>query len=252
MNRSFAINDRNFTFQGNEVNPQPFKQFSEREVPPLLPYLANRSTQEFELGNVLQYSLNQIPLYPLFCIIHGDEFQCHYKFLERLQKVSLPRMLEFDVNQIVVQKYHLKWPSELKDFNKSSAWLCKNLADAVLGRSFASLQDINKAFYKYPAPVIIYTNLLTEDWKKQGFQILDSLLSFWQGWPDLISNQQLIVCVCIKYQFGQQKYLKKDIWWPLRYCNNLFRAYQFKDINRKISKQLEDISTAKFGDSNRI
>ena len=49
-----VVNARNVTFQGNGRSAQPFEYCSEREVPSLLPYLANRSIQEFELGNVLQ------------------------------------------------------------------------------------------------------------------------------------------------------------------------------------------------------
>ncbi|PNJ91567.1 hypothetical protein CEP14_13710 [Cylindrospermopsis raciborskii C04] len=70
-----------------------------RKIPSLLPYLVNRIEQEYELGRVI---VRNSPS-PLICIIHGDEFQSHDKFLERLHKVSLPRFL----GEESIKKYRL-------------------------------------------------------------------------------------------------------------------------------------------------
>jgi hypothetical protein len=72
----------NVIFQNSRAGSvQPTLYRAEREPPSLLPYLANRSEQEFELGKAFQKFMKQIPPRPLVCVIHGDEFQSHDKFL---------------------------------------------------------------------------------------------------------------------------------------------------------------------------
>ncbi len=250
---NFIINVRNVTFQSSRGSVQPFGYCSEREIPSLLPYLANRSPQKFELENVFEYSPKQTSLYPMICIIHGEEFQSHYKFLERLQKRLFPELLGIDVDQIAIKKYRLDWPSTLKSFDDLPVWLRRNLAGTVLKSSLASLEEINEAFCKYPAPVIIFTDLFTENWKNQGFEILEKFLEFWQNWPDLNPNQKLIICLCIKYQFGQQEYFfKNSIWWLFRYWKSFFRQRQFRHINKKVHEQLATLSKTKFMHFDRI
>ena len=48
-----------------------------REIPSLLPYLPNRTAQEFELGQAIQNLFIKTIRQPLVCVVHGDEFQSH-------------------------------------------------------------------------------------------------------------------------------------------------------------------------------
>jgi hypothetical protein len=232
----------NVTFQSSRLDrSQPTPYLSKRELPSLLPYLPNRSDQEFDLGQAFQKCLSQASPHPLVCIIHGDEFQSHDKFLERLQKLSIPRLLGFDPSQTQIKEYPLDWPAGLKNLNDLSARLCKNLADSVLGRSFSSLDNINKALCKYPDPVIVHTHLLTEDWQ-EGNEVLKKLLEFWQDWPDLLPGQQLIICLFIKYQMKQQRSSEGFLLtWLLGYLKGLVRKWQYRRINTTIHKQIEEL-----------
>ena len=56
----------------------------------LLPYLVNRKPQENILRRKLKIFINQNYNKPLVCIVHGDESQCHYDFLEIIREVFLP------------------------------------------------------------------------------------------------------------------------------------------------------------------
>jgi hypothetical protein len=230
----------NVTFQNSRLNrTQRMPDCAKREPPSLLPYLPNRGDQEFELGQAFHKCLKQSSPHPLVCIIHGDEFQSHDKFLERLQKLSIPRLLGLNPSQTKVKEYPLHWPSGLKDVNGLSARLCKNLADSVLGCSFSSLEDINEAFYKYPDPIIVHTHLLTEDWQ-QGPEVLNKLLEFWQGWSDLLAGQRLIVCLFIKYQIKRQRRLKGFSLTSLfGYLRGFLRRRRYQRMNASIHKQIE-------------
>jgi inactive STAND len=224
-----------------------------QEVPALLPYLANRNDQEFELGKAFQQFLRQSLPCPLVCIIHGDEFQSHDKFLERLQRLSIPRLIGLDLSQTVIKEYPLNWPSGLKNLDELATRLCRNLADRVLGYSFASIEEINDNFCKYPGPIIIHTHLLTEDWQQQGFEILNSLLDFWQNWPDLTSSQKLFVCIFIKYQVKRKKQSNKFSCKQLfGFWRSLFKRRRYQHTNDKIRKKLEELSASDLKQRNRL
>ena len=244
----------NVIFQNSRRgNVQPTLYQSEREPPSLLPYLPNRSDQEFELYKTLQLLLEQVLPHPLVCIIHGNEFQSHDKFLERLRKFSLPRLLGLDPTQTVIKEYCLNWPAGLKNLDELRERLSKNLADSVLGYSFASLEEINATFCKYPNPIIIHTHLLTEDWQQQGFEILNKLLEFWQNWPVLIPGQKLIICVFIKYQTNRQKHTERFSFGRIfSYFISFYKRHCYQSINHKISTQLKVLNISKNQYFNRL
>ena len=244
----------NVIFQNSRRgNVQPKLHQSEREPPSLLPYLPNRSDQEFEIGTALQLLLKQVLPSPMVCIIHGNEFQSHDKFLERLRKFSLPRLLGLDPSQTVIKEYCLNWPTGLKNLDSLREQLCKNLADSVLGYSFASLEEINATFCEYPNPIIIHTHLLTEDWQQQGFEILNKLLEFWQNWPELIPGQKLIICVFIKYQTLRQKHTERFSFFRIfSYLISLYKRRMYQSINNKILAQVKVIDTSNNQPFNRL
>ena len=226
----------------------------ERAVPSLLPYLPNRTDQEFELGRAVQKLMTQTPRRPLVCIVHGDEFQSHDKFLERLRKVSLPRLLRLDLRQTAVKEYHLGWPSSLKNLKTLPDRLCKNLADTVENYSLATVEQINQTFGKCPGPVVIHLHLLTEDWQRLGSGLLPKILEFWQQWPDLTPDQTLFICIFIKYQIKRPTNMHK--WWwilrPITMLRRFLRCRRCHKLNLKIDQQLKLLAESEFREFDRL
>jgi hypothetical protein len=202
-----------------------------RSIPSLLPYLADRGEQEFRLGEVLQ-RLSQRSPSPIVCLIHGDDLQCHDKFLERLTQVTLPKLLKLDSGRETIKDYPLNWPVRYQNMSELHKRLHKNLADTIVDQRLASLEEVNRYLARLPAPVLIHTQLLTEDFKKPGFDAVLNYLQFWQSWPQLTFGQCLIVCLLVKYQAKQS----------LRF----FKRRHFRSINDEISKKLETSSFAEF------
>jgi hypothetical protein len=214
-----------------------------REPPALLPYLANRQEQEFKFSNLwdeFKQTLQQNPPCPLVCIIHGDENQSHYNFIQRIRLVSLPKILGLDPLNSQIHQYSLPWPSKLKNLDDLSNRLQKNLAEKFVGHSYASLEDINQKFYNYEYPVIIDTDLTTEDWQEQGFEILKKLLEFWQKLHSIIPNQKLIICICIQYEFKRKKIVNTPWFkWVFSFAEEYFRQFCYQRTNKKIRRQME-------------
>lgn len=220
-----------------QIRPDKFQ----KEVPHLLPYLANRREQEAELSEIFSNFLK--PDFPnhLICIIHGDEFQCHYNFLERMRKVFLPKWLNLDPQESIIYEYPLEWPSKSKNLHNLSNQLCKNLADVVLKNSLYSWESINIALSKHHHPVIIHIHLLTEDLQKQGLDSLNKLLEFCQSLHKIITSQRLIICIFIKYKINRKK-THKNAWFKLLFNFDFLKQYRHQKINKKIRKYLQNLS----------
>lgn len=206
-----------------------------RKIPSLLPYLVNRIEQEYELGRVI---VRNSPS-PLICIIHGDEFQSHDKFLERLHKVSLPRFL----GEESIKKYHLPSPPKLNNWDEFSGHLHRTLADIVIGRNSASQTEINDFFHRYPCPILIHTHLLTEQLKEK-FETLDNLVKFWCDEWTINSNQNLIICIFIKYQIKRKMNTENSgiiKLFNFLNLNYLVKKYRYEKANQKISQHIKSL-----------
>ena len=240
--------------QGRSLEPA-MKQ--KREIPSLLPYLLDRTDQEFELGQAIQVMQAQSARHPLLCVVHGDEWQSHDKFLERLRKVSLPRLMRLNLQQTAIKEYHLQWPASLKKLDKLPDRLTRNLADEVKNDSFATIQDINRTFGQYPGPVLVHLHLMTEDWKRLGFGLLPKVLEFWQNWPKLGADQTLIICVFIKYQqYRVKQSAKRRKRWrllnPFAWLKRFLKVRRCQKLNSEIAQHLEALAKTEFNRSDQL
>ncbi|MBW8873858.1 MAG: DUF4062 domain-containing protein [Acidobacteria bacterium] len=169
---------------------------SGRPIPNLLPYLCDRSTQEFELEEALAARPRNRPL---LAVVHGDEYQSHEMFFERLQKVSLPRLLDLG-DQATVTSYFLRWPAGSQSADEIQKRLRSHLAEAVRNRRTAPVQEIQQTLALSPAPVVLRTQVLTEDFQRLGISALQGFFEFWRQWPDLELGQQLFAILFLKYE----------------------------------------------------
>ena len=167
-------------------------------IPLLLPYLSDRGDQEEALRRALELLIPKKSRRPFLCIIHGDEYECHDKYLERLQHISLPQIFKLDTERVAIKDISLTWPSGRQQ-NFSEA-LRANLGAALVGESMASTQTLSAALSRVAVPALIHTHLLTEDLAHAGAETIAAWIQFWQAWPDLAHGQQLVVALFLKYQ----------------------------------------------------
>jgi hypothetical protein len=173
-----------------------------REIPALLHYHCDRSDQEIQLEEALR---SEGPAGPLVCIIHGDEDQCHDKFLERLRLISLPRILDLDSSQVGVKEYSINYPSDFSDPRKFRDQVLKNLGLRVHGRSSTSPDELAGTFAALPFPVVIQARLLRDDWIRGRRASVDPFLDFWADWPVRHSRYRLLVCLLVAYELGPER-----------------------------------------------
>jgi hypothetical protein len=213
-----------------------------RPIPTLLPYLCDRSTQEFELEEALAARPRNRPL---LAIVHGDEYQSHEMFFERLQKVSLPRLLDLG-DLAAVTTYFLRWPAGSQSSDELQKRLRGHLAETVRNRRTASISEIQQTLALSPAPVVVRTQVLTEDFQRLGTAVFQGFFDFWRQWPDLEPGQQLFALLFLKYEMKTALTLeKRQAWEELNATLQTFlKNLSFSDerLPGVILRQLEGVA----------
>lgn len=167
-----------------------------RPVSSDLPYLCDRSSQEFDLREALVRSPQDRPL---FAIVHGDELQCHDKFLERLRGVMLPKLLELD-QDAKVNPYRLSWPPECKSKAQLASRLRLRLGEAVCQRANATVEEIQRRLAQDRGPALIDVTLFSSDFRELGAGLLETVAELLAAWPALEVEQQLLFVLSVQYQ----------------------------------------------------
>lgn len=163
---------------------------------PLLPYLCDRSEQETELGVGLRAHQKEKNTRPIVCLIHGDEYEAHGQFLDRLRYRSLPKFLDLELKQVSVKDYPIQRPPR----RNSNAMFWASLGEALLQDSSASQEEVWREIANHQSPMMFSLQLLTEDFEEYGESLIKSLIEFWAGWEDLPPGRSVINCICLKYQ----------------------------------------------------
>ena len=163
----------------------------------LLPYLIDRTEQEFCVENVLGKSVTeQAPGVKVF-IMAGLKEQCHSAFWDRLCQVTLPRL-----NHEPVDGPLLDCPFDVKrrDRTQFEQLLGRELTIRVgsisVGRSGVDVIQSGDQ------PRIIYTYLLSTDWNRVVEKQVDWFLQFWEQVQLPVGTQPQIVCLGVKYISG--------------------------------------------------
>jgi hypothetical protein len=167
-----------------------------------LPYLADCTDQEYCLQEALA---NDIWQAPIVAIIHGDEYQCLEKFRERLEKLSLPRLMKLNEEQEVIKSYAISWPATISDIKDFPKRLLNSLSTAVLRQGIGNKENIQQKLANHPVPVLIHATLLSSEWKSFKEAWIEQYLLFWKNWPQLAPRQKLLVFLFIKYESKYNK-----------------------------------------------
>ncbi len=168
-------------------------------IPLLLPYLSNRSRQAWELENTLDDCEKYLNEKPLVCIIHGNEIECHDKFIKSLHEVTLPKMLE-GTGDVQVDLTPVEWPSMEADLNMRYKKLTNDIARALTGNRRAEPNDLKKELDGRIAAQMIYFMLPVAAWKDDEAELIEHWLKYWSEFPDLNAGKKLMIFLCLKYK----------------------------------------------------
>ena len=202
---------------------------SQLNIPRLLLYMADRDEHEMELQTSIQHFYADRSR-PLLYLIHGDEYQSHDMFLERMQIDILPRLLTTGSQDIIVKNYLLHWPNRYRNPAQLKSWLLMKLVAEIDPSCKQEATALNQALARHPGPVMIRLNVLTGDWDHGS--PLTPFLEFWNRWPPLVSPYPLILCFSIKYQSTVH------LSW--------YKRWQPQRLNKQIEQELSELDNATY------
>jgi hypothetical protein len=184
------------------------RTFDKPAIPEILPYLCDRSDQEFALSAAIErFGAN--PEHPLVCIIHGEETEAHDKFLERLQKLIIPRLLPAQSERAAIQLYHLEWPPSFRTRDEMHRRLETSLSKVVLDSAVGTRQTVNDRICQSLGPIACHSHLISETWQLQRVAGLNGFIQFWNEWPELAVDIRLFVLLFVTYQINKNVGLPK-------------------------------------------
>ena len=219
--------------------------FDVRSLPQLLPYLVNRETQQKRLEESLQHFLQAQQKRPFVCLIFGDRYQSHHKFLERVLE-KLPEKLGMTAaEQIAHKEYFIDWPERADRFHSQ---LQKDLAWEILEQPIAvDPTEINTSLTFHPGPVVIRSTVTFTNWTNTEASDLHQFMDFWQQWPPLGPSQKLFVFLFIKYTLepvkgGFRLFRKQPAHELIRQALTAFDAQLYDRLHCTVLPELNDIT----------
>lgn len=221
LNRSVAAILEEAKGRGATTKPSPGPR-PRRKVPPLLPYMADRQLQDEHFDRELAGRLQRKPAAPVVCVVHGDEDQCHDKFIDRLRH-RLPALLENDTS-LLTCRLDCRCPAP-EAAVLAARWTA-NLAGLFNLKPGTALDAVSRAIAAGSAPLLIEASFWSTDCRNGVRPLLDSLLNFLETWsfPD---GAKVIACISISYVQGRGFFQK-------------FRYGQFRSAMQKHIRSLED------------
>lgn len=165
----------------------------------LLPYLCDRSDQERELTEALTQHQKSDASRPFICVVHGDEFQCHGDFVERMRHTVLKRTLKPESSG-VSEPPMFEWPNAAVPSSRHVEVFRRNLASQLLNDPTASVEEIMKQYFARNKQPLVLTSILDAgSFGRSPSELIDSFLQFWHAWPDLPPDRTVIHFVCVKH-----------------------------------------------------
>ncbi|KKO18630.1 MAG: hypothetical protein BROFUL_02667 [Candidatus Brocadia fulgida] len=214
-----------------------------------LPYLSDRSQQADRLELTLDECEDCLHEKPLVSIIHGDEKECHDKFIKRLHEVMLPQML-CEPGRVHVDLTMVEWPSMKEDIKMRCKKLTNNISKALTGSRRANAGEIKEALNRKISPQMIYFTLPVAAWEENEAELVKYWLQYWNEFPDLNAGRKLMVFLCMKYKHiadnhaeGSEMYRKKN-----DAARHFIHALQYVEYANIIGLTLDELQAVAWGD----
>ena len=170
----------------------------------VLPYLCDRSEQEVKLMSAFDsLDMNKLRR-PFICVIHGEQQECHWEFVQRMRRILLPKLLKLDGKQASIKEYLPKWDFSSDTIENRLRKLRANLSSELVDNSKANGTEMVEAIIGLRQPVMINYHLSADANYADELQLLDRLIAFFGGWPDLAPGCDLIFSFGIKYKNRQE------------------------------------------------
>jgi hypothetical protein len=176
---------------GSPLNVRPLNA---RPVPELLPYLPNRHQQEQAMEKALRRLLEGERAQPLVVILHGEDGQRVELFRDRFFQHSAAALFN---QPLAIRDYPLPWPSDLVPGEAFAEQFLDKICHHLLRDSRAK-QRLQALLGDASGPVVLWSSLYSDNWGRQGAQLVQQVCRFWQQ-QEVVASRRLIHWITITY-----------------------------------------------------
>ena len=219
---------------------------SARPVPELLPYLPDRHQQEQAMEKALRLLLEGERAQPLVVILHGEDGQRVELFRDRFFQHSAAALFH---QPLAIRDFPLPWPSDLLPGEAFAEQFLDKICHHLLWDSRAK-QRLQALLGDASGPVVLWSSLYSDNWGRQGAQLVQQVCRFWQQ-QEVVASRRLIHWITITYNKPPTyPASKKALRW-LRPSYWRFRAscLQLRRQNKRIRNHLKAINGGPAGAS---
>lgn len=170
------------------------------EIPPLLPYMCDRSVQSEQLKDALDGHRDTLPRRPMLVFVHGEEREAHHAFVERLQQVTIPRLLGSSETSPPVHIARFAWSEPSGALDERIRRLNTRVAEALTDRRRPTRDELAQDLARKRCPVMLCTTVLSTDWQAHEPSLLRTWSESLAGWPDLPADQLFMSVIVFVYK----------------------------------------------------
>lgn len=222
--------------------PEEFQR-TKKIPPPHLPYLCDRSFQEKDLEKAfdIHRENEQKRKYPLLCIIHGEETECHDSFIERISRADVLQELYKPKEKIEqVDLKELEFPLTKGGRRRFLEALHEEL-DRDVKKYFSSTANVSH-------PLVIYYFIDNKEWRLGGGELIEKFISFWRQ-REVAGERIQLVCLCIKYRPSGILNLRN--WWNKRSCRSYLEKLDFSNSTNLHGVLLTELQAVQKSDAEK-
>lgn len=186
------------------------------ELTDILPYLMDRSDQFYELQGAITEHQASTNTQPMAILIEGSEKEDHARFIDRLRKEDLPKLLKLPNEEASIDLRRIEWPlSSAKSSLKSAAAfsvmkgkLAESLSSELLSLSAgSSSEEFAGIVSNERKPQLIYTIIDSDCWNSESPAIIDAWLSWWESWVPLEPGLKVFIALSFRFKETENRKL---------------------------------------------
>ncbi len=207
---------------------------SEFQFPPILPYLSDRSSQRDKLRLALSEECKQsLHCKPLVCFVHGHQHECHEEFLEKVRSDILPDLLNLRKRHDSIELLRIPWPDKGTTPEQRLELYLRDLGREVAQTDSPRTDLIVQGLNSYRKPVLLHSEIMTQNWSRDEEQFIEQWLDFWNALPDLVQGRQLFVFLCVRHSPIARSRLRSMISKPEGRARKFLKEQETGSSNRK-------------------
>jgi hypothetical protein len=177
-----------------------------RDVPPLLPYKVDRSSQSIPLLDALARHRSDAPSAPFIWAVHGSEHECHEKFVLRLAEDWLPDLLG---EEAPVRTIRVACPGGERDAKDAWRELESEVADRLTGSRLTDRSRLREAIRAAEATILVHLEAIAHEWRSCSADVVARFLDLVADWNVAEEERPIIVGLSFAEPAGERRGL-----WP--------------------------------------